>query len=131
MVICVLGSIVLIADRAFVTPSEHSVPGTATLVMPSMATPSSPDGRFDAHAPRPAFAGNGGAERAAVASEVRLYPEPAADAVRDETGIRRRSEPGTPPASRELLTGMSRADAGHTPRSSRRLPSNTSQLCDP
>ena len=86
MVICVLGSIVLIADRAFVTPSEHSAPGMTTLVVPSVATPLSPDGRFDAKAPRPVFAGSTGADRAAVASEATLYPEPAGDAVRDEDG---------------------------------------------
>jgi hypothetical protein len=86
MVICVLGSIVLIADRAFVMPSEHAGPGPATLRMPSVAAPLSPDGRFDAHAPLPAFAGNGGADRTAAAPEARLYPEPASDAVRDEDG---------------------------------------------
>jgi hypothetical protein len=86
MVICVLGTIVLIADRAFVTPSEHSGPGMTALRMPSVAAPLSPDGRFDANAPLPLFAGSTGRDRTAVASEARLYPELAGDAVRDEDG---------------------------------------------
>jgi hypothetical protein len=86
MVICVLGSIVLIADRAFVTPSGHSGPEMTMLHMPSVATPLSPDGRFDAGAPRPLPAVSAGADRTPVAPEAMIYPEPAGDAVRDDDG---------------------------------------------
>ena len=86
MLVCVLGFIALIADRAMFTPSEPSAPGMTTLLMPLVAGPLSRDGRFDAIAPSAMSSASASADRPAVAPAATQYPEPAGDAVRDQDG---------------------------------------------
>jgi hypothetical protein len=84
--ICVVGSIVWIAEHATITPSEPAAPGMTSLLAPSEATALSADGRIDAGPPVAASTDRASADRGAALPAARPYPEPAGNAVRDENG---------------------------------------------
>jgi len=86
VLVSVLALIVMIADQSLVVPAEAPEIGASSSIVPYEATSLSADGRGGvAMAPATSAQSSGAGQRAAAPTKG-LYPEPAADAVRDPEG---------------------------------------------
>jgi len=86
VLLCVVGSIVIVTDHTVVAPSEITSLGMTSLLAPMETRALPRDGRGDAVASAAATPGEVGTDRTAGVPAGRLYPEPASDAARDEDG---------------------------------------------